>query len=242
MAVVTATLCTRAAGDVIYQTDDPFGGPFGLWGADVGLCQSVGMRFTPGGDTTLDRVSVWFMSNAPAGQHPSVDLTLRPDDDSVPGVSVPGDTVIEAWSFNVQAVGWNPVLEVVDSTQHPTLTAGVPYWIVAESTVTCGIDGVWNFASAGLGFSAFSIGFGQPWQSGGSGAALAASVEGTPVALAPGDIDGDGDVDADDAAAFVAVLLDAPLAPEHVARCDLDHSGGADGRDIQMFVNFMLGG
>lgn len=241
VAVMTLAAGPLARGDVVYQTEDPFGGVFGLWGADVGLCQSVGLRFTPGGDYTLDRLGVWFMSNDFSGQgHPLVELTLRTDDINAAGASVPSDVVLEAWTFNVQAVGWSPVLEVVDSTQHPTLTAGVPYWIVAESLVVCGVDGVWNMASFGTGFTAFSLGYGQPWQPGGQGAVLATVVEGTP--LPPGDIDGDGDVDFDDLAAFVAVLVDAPMAPEHVGRSDLDHSGSADGLDTQIFVDVILGG
>lgn len=237
-AVLTAA--PAASGDVIYSTEDPFGGMFGLWGADVGLCQSVGLRFTPDGDYTLDRVGVWFMSNDFSGQtHPRVALTLRTDDDSVPGVSIPSNNVLEAWTFNVTAIGWNPVLEIVDSTLHPLLEPGVNYWIVAESQVACGNDGVWNMASSGTGFTAYSLGYGQAWQPGGLGAVLATLVEGTP--LPPGDIDGDGDLDFDDLAAFIAVLLGSPLEPQHVARSDVNQDGTADGLDIRTFVGLMLG-
>lgn len=52
-----------------------------------------------------------------------------------------------------------------------------------------------------------------------------------------GDIDGDGDVDLDDRDALIAVLLDSPLDPAHVARADLNGDGATNGRDIQDFVN-----
>ncbi|MCH8913180.1 MAG: hypothetical protein IIA33_06380, partial [Planctomycetes bacterium] len=52
------TLCGQVdcVHQVIYETEDPFGGTFGLWGADVFADQSVAARFTPGGNYTLDRV------------------------------------------------------------------------------------------------------------------------------------------------------------------------------------------
>ncbi|HRW53941.1 MAG TPA: FG-GAP repeat protein [Phycisphaerae bacterium] len=57
----------------------------------------------------------------------------------------------------------------------------------------------------------------------------------------PGDIDADGDVDLDDANALVAVLLDAPLAPGHVARSDLNSDGQENGLDIDAFITALLG-
>ena len=169
-----------AAAEVIYETDGPFGGPFGLLGADVCLTQSVGLRFTPDQTHRLDRISLWFMSNDFSGKtHPLVEVTLRTDD-SNEEVSVPSDEVLEFWTFNVSAVGWDPRLEVMDSVAHPLVHHDVNYWIVAESQVVCGQDGVWNFAAFGTGFTAFSFGYGQAWQPGGSGAVVASIVEGTP--------------------------------------------------------------
>ena len=47
---VAVLAAVPAAAEVIYETADPFGGPFGLWGPDVCIDQSVGLRFTPGAD------------------------------------------------------------------------------------------------------------------------------------------------------------------------------------------------
>ncbi len=52
----------------------------------------------------------------------------------------------------------------------------------------------------------------------------------------PGDINGDGVVNADDIDAFVAVLLGTPLDPSDEARADLNGDQTADGDDAQPFV------
>jgi hypothetical protein len=57
----------------------------------------------------------------------------------------------------------------------------------------------------------------------------------------PGDIDGDGNLDMDDVAAFIAVLLGNPMDPHHVERSNLDGEEPVDGRDIQPFVALMTG-
>lgn len=65
----------------------------------------------------------------------------------------------------------------------------------------------------------------------------------TDQAVPPGvcaDIDDDGDLDTDDAAALVAVLMDAPQDPTHVARSDLNHDGATNGLDIQALVDALL--
>lgn len=51
-----------------------------------------------------------------------------------------------------------------------------------------------------------------------------------------GDIDDDGDVDAIDVELLTAALLGAPIAPEHVARADIDANGATDGADIDAFI------
>lgn len=56
-----------------------------------------------------------------------------------------------------------------------------------------------------------------------------------------GDIDDDSDVDEDDVAAFIAVLLDAPFNSEHINRCDLNEDSAEDGRDVQPFVEAYQG-
>lgn len=63
----------------------------------------------------------------------------------------------------------------------------------------------------------------------------------TPI-LAPGDIDGDGDVDLTDRALFVDVLLGMDQTPERVARSDVNSDGMANGADISPWVVTLLGG
>jgi len=53
----------------------------------------------------------------------------------------------------------------------------------------------------------------------------------------PGDIDADGDLDADDVTAFIAVLLGSPLDTDHIPRCDMNGDTLADGRDVSGFTN-----
>lgn len=55
-----------------------------------------------------------------------------------------------------------------------------------------------------------------------------------------GDIDCDGDVDADDLALFVGVLIGTQSNPDYVSRSDLDSTGTADGNDVSPFVNAYL--
>ena len=217
MGGVPALIATLTLGEVIYETDDPFGGLFGLWGVDVCIDQSAGLRFTPGADFTLDCVSVWFMNNS-ATVHALVEVTLRTDDDSVPGVSIPSNEIVESWTFNVSAVGWNPVLEVMGSVEHPLLESGSHYWIVCESFATCGIDGVWNFAGIGSGFMAYGSGPGLGWQPGGTGGVAATIIEGTAAASCPWDLDGGGVGITD----FLALLAAWGLNPGHPADFDGD--------------------
>lgn len=56
-----------------------------------------------------------------------------------------------------------------------------------------------------------------------------------------GDIDGDWDVDAQDAALFVNVLLGLDATPPYVSRSDLTGNGSADGADVQLFAAALLG-
>jgi len=55
-----------------------------------------------------------------------------------------------------------------------------------------------------------------------------------------GDIDSDGDIDTNDAAALAAVLVGTPQNAGHIDRSDLNEDGSADGRDISVFVNLIL--
>ncbi len=57
----------------------------------------------------------------------------------------------------------------------------------------------------------------------------------------PGDIDADGDVDADDQALFVAVLMGLESDPIYVGRSDMNADQFVNGLDIPAFVAVMLG-
>jgi hypothetical protein len=196
---IAAITTGHAAADVVYATEDPFGGPFGLIGFDVCSHQSVAMRFTPSATYTLDRVRPWFMANDFACKIvPVVTITLR-NDRTTPEGSFPGETVLESWTFDVSACGWNPVLENLESVLHPALHEGVQYWLMAESNDPCGLDGVWNWAQPDSGV--MSICNTHPsdppgtceWTPASTGAVAAVIVEGTP--FITGDLNGDGVVD-----------------------------------------------
>lgn len=62
----------------------------------------------------------------------------------------------------------------------------------------------------------------------------------TPGGPQPGDIDGNGTIDAGDVDLFVRVLLQLETHPVHVQRCDLNGDLIADGRDIQPFVGLLM--
>ncbi len=76
--------------------------------------------------------------------------------------------------------------------------------VIAQSQAPGGSDPVWNYASSGTGFSATTLQDGVTWQSGGSGAALTLTVEGTPGLPNPADINHDGLVNGLDLAAVLA--------------------------------------
>lgn len=117
-------------------------GWFGFVGYDLYTGQSVALGFTPQTTCTLDDVGVWIMSNDFDAPGRTFTLTLR---ESMPGSNngIPSASVIESWDVATSAVGWTPVLETVNSVLHPTLSAGVQYFIVAESTEPAGYDPCW---------------------------------------------------------------------------------------------------
>ena len=181
LAALALSVGAPASGDVIYQTNGPFGGPFGLIGFDVFIQQSVGLRFTPGRDFTLDRVSVWIMSNDFNGaSHAPVRVQVR---ESSPDGSIPGGVILEQMTFQVSAVGWSPVLQEVSSTLRPMLHAGQRYWIVLECDSPSD-NPVWNWATGSTGFMSTTNQNQTTWQPGGSGAVSATIIEGTPVCYA----------------------------------------------------------
>jgi hypothetical protein len=128
--------------DVIFDTglEEPF---FGWVGYDIYPDQSVGVAFSPAGDVTLDSVGVYFMSNDFDNPGRTYTLKLVPDASGT-SYTIPNTAnVLESWSMATTAVGWLPVLDQANSVQHPLLTAGSVYWIVAESTEPAGLDPLW---------------------------------------------------------------------------------------------------
>lgn len=231
LAACTAliSIAAPAAAAVIYETSDPFGSPFGLIGFDICTKQSVGLRFTPDTAYRLSSAGVWFMSNDFTGAtHPLVVLTLRTDN-SRGGKSIPSDEIIESWTFNVSAVGWDPMLETVESRLTPLLQQGVNYWIVAESEALCGDDGVWNWAGQSSGFTAICNGDPCEWFSS-DGAVAATVVQGTLAA----DLNFDGHVDGFDLGLLLGgwgscLVVDPCLA-------DLNGDGEVNGFDLGILL------
>lgn len=95
-----------------------------------------------------------------------------------------------------------------------------------------------TFIQAGEGFPSFYLNTGVPGQN-----PHPARLEIVLADAAPGDIDADGSVDANDLALFVGTLLDPDAATQPVReRCDLNGDTTADGADVAPFVAAYLGG
>lgn len=135
------TLAGAAHADVIFDTGIPDPGFLGYYGYDVFVDQSVAVAFTPDEDYALEQVGVWMMSND--FDNAGVPYTLSVRTDANGGMTIPGDTIIESWDVQTAAIGWNPILETVDSVLNPVLEAGTTYWIVAESDSPAFVDAVW---------------------------------------------------------------------------------------------------
>jgi len=134
---------------------------------------------------------------------------------------------------NIQAIGWNPVEEVMESAGGVALRSGQKYWIVAQSTVPPGQSAVWNFASVGNQFKALTQPDGVTWQAGGFGAAPTLIVEGTPgLPARPGDVNGDGVVNGSD----LTELLGA-WGPCTQCAPDIDRDGLVGGTDLTTLLS-----
>lgn len=146
-AILIACAAGLANADVIFDTGIPDPGFIGYYGFDVFVDQSVAIAFTPDQDYALEQVGVWMMSNDFDNAGAPYTLSVRTDANG--SMTTPGDTVIESWDVQTSAIGWNPVLETVDSVLNPVLSAGVTYWIVAESDSPAFVDAVWVASQQG---------------------------------------------------------------------------------------------
>lgn len=202
-ALASLAVCSLASAAVVFTTLGPFGGFFGLWGADLNPQQRVAERFIPTADHTFDDARVWLMNNS-GSTYGQVTLRLELDATEVGlgGVSRPSGVVLEQWTFDIQTLGWNPLQHAVTSVARPALRAGRKYWIVASSPAPNNQNPVWNFASSGNEYTAISQLDGS-WGAG-SSAALTLTVNGTPGAPKRGDIDRDGTVGPQDITALLS--------------------------------------
>jgi hypothetical protein len=179
------TQTTSASVETIYETTDPFGGYFGIYGFDVSKTQSVATRFTPAKDVSLEQIKLWLMNNDFSGdQRGTVVVSLRSDEPVEDGKSIPSSNIIEQWVVKTSATGWDPQQETVTSLINPVLKAGVNYWVVATSDDVSGHNAVWNVASASWGFVTNTQPFTGEWApiSEQIGAATAITITGQAVA------------------------------------------------------------
>lgn len=222
-----------ASAAVVFTTLGPFGGFFGLWGADLNPQQRVAERFIPTADHTLDDARVWLMNNS-GSTYGAVTLRLELDatEAGLGGASRPSGIALETWTFNLQTLGWNPVQHAVTSVARPALRAGRKYWIVASSQAPNSQNPVWNFASSGNEYTAISQLDGS-WGAG-NAAALTLTVNGTPGAPKRGDIDRDGTVGPQD----IAALLSAWGAAQPAAGdADANQDGSVGAADITVLLS-----
>ena len=232
IAPVACALAAAAAAnaDVVYATQGPFGGFFGLWGPVVSAQQSVGARFTPSADYTLTHLRLWMMNDSEVPGAP-LRITLRGDAAAAGAPSIPSGQVIAEWNIACEASGWNPIQHTVVPDAPVALRAGVRYWVVAQSPAPGGASPVWCFASVGNAFSAVTNGDGITWQAGGNGAAPTLTVEGTPgLPPASPDINGDGTVNGLDLTMLLAAWGTS------LAACDLNADGTVDGTDLTVLL------
>lgn len=181
-AFTLGCLVATAPAEVLVDTGPP-GGFFGYIGFDIFVGQSVTFGFVPEQDYTLDQLSLWIMSNDFDNPGRTYTLSLQSDNSGTTTPTYPSGTVIEQWDMATEAIGWSPILETAVSTLKPTLTAGTPYWIVAESDEQPFVDPLWVQGSSPdehwYGFIDFASS--PNWQTGFLGGSPAVVVEATPI-------------------------------------------------------------
>lgn len=170
------SLASPASADTLLDTGAPQSGFFGWWGFDVFVGQSVTIGFTATQNYSFDAVSLWLMSNDFDSPGRTLTVSLQS------GATQPSGTVLESWTFQTAAVGWDPVMETLNSATHPLLQAGAHYWIVAESNEPAFVNPVWVIASNGGTYTSGNIDFSASpaWQ-----IAQGTAVPGTVVTATP---------------------------------------------------------
>lgn len=144
-ALLLAASCTAANADTIFSTGTPEAGFLGYYGYDIYVDQSVAVAFTPDQDYSLESLGLWMMSNDFANAGAPYSVSIRTDAND--SMTIPGDTILESWDVETAAIGWNPILETVESLLNPVLSAGTTYWVVAESDSPAFVDAVWVASS-----------------------------------------------------------------------------------------------
>lgn len=232
-ALPAAFAAAPALADVIYQTNNPFGGFLGINGFDVFQAQSVATRFTPDQGYTFDGFAVWLWNNDESGGTPPITFSLRLDDPAN-GESRPSNTILETWQFTLPNTGvFNPEEFAFTSATNAELTAGQRYWIVAESPAGPGVDPVWAWAANDSGVSTNTDSVTGEWYPAPEqGAVATLTVTGTPAGGAVGDVDGDGDVDITDLAMLLTSFGACTGDAAYLADADFDSSGCVDLGDL----------
>lgn len=246
-ASVVLLLGSAATADVVYETEDPFGGIFGIIGYDVYRQQSVAVRFTPTADHSLDRIRVWLWNNDTSGGEPEITITLRPDAavgggaaSEDPEPSRPTDEILQQWTFSLPYTGFaEPRLFDVYSGGY-ALRAGVDYWICAESEAPGGRDPVWAIAQPGRGFGTTGDPATGEWSPGAEDMVGAVIVEGTraelEAAIAGAQSPGSSEAPADlaiDLPRLLSAWGACPDCPE-----DLTRDGVVDVEDVLAALGF----
>lgn len=172
-----ASVSGLGRGDVVYRTNDPYFGPNGPPAFGLSDQQSVALRFTPDRDYTLDTIRVWIISdNFTTVSHAPVRVQLRTANRESPR---PTSTIIEEMAFEVETIGWVPLLQSVQSSRHPLLRAGVDYWVVLQCDLHEGAPG-WSWSDGSTGMVALSYDGQKLFNEGGIGAVCATTIEGSP--------------------------------------------------------------
>ncbi|OAB56010.1 hypothetical protein AY599_11260 [Leptolyngbya valderiana BDU 20041] len=229
-ALALAALAPVGLADTIFETAEPFGGPFGLIGFDVFTNQSVAVRFVPDQDYRLTSVSAYFMSNAGVPLDRPVRLSVQTDQ-AVGDAFIPSGEELEVMDLFVTAIGWDPQLDTADASGDTLLEAGQAYWIVAESDYPAAENPVWTWAVGVTGYTSTTRFDTGEWQPGGEGATVSVFIEGEPDAGCRPDIDGDGELTIFDFLAFQnAFDMGDPIA-------DFDGDGDLTLFDFLAFQN-----